>query len=353
MSLNRFNVFLTADFYDDQGQSKFSDIGLSQFTDQPQIQLSTFVEHRAEIAADQLAEAQGVIVLTPRVSRESLESSENVLAVGRFGVGYDTVDVEACTDADVVLFIAKGAVDRPVAEATVGWMIALTHHFRAKDQLVRSGQWDERTKFNGCELRDRTLGIIGMGGIGSEVVRLLNGFAMRPPIAFDPYCDPVVAGQLGVRLVELDELLQTADFVSLHCPLSDGTRDLIGEQQLALMKPDAYLLNTARGGIVNEDALYEALKQNKIAGAALDCFVDEPVTRPHRFGELENILLAPHSVAWTHEMFRDIGMASCQGMVDLSLGRVPHGVVNTSVLQRDSFRDKWRRLTGLEPAASV
>ena len=110
------------------------------------------------------------------------------------------------------------------------------------------------------------------------------------------------------------------------------------------MKPDAYLINTARGGIVDEDALFDALANQRIAGAALDCFAEEPVTRPHRFGELDNVLLAPHCIAWTDELFRDIGRAACQGMLDLSLGKRPRGVVNPEVFDRPGFREKWARL---------
>jgi phosphoglycerate dehydrogenase-like enzyme len=287
-----------------------------------------------------------VVVLTPTVSANSVSQADDLLAIARYGVGYDTVDVQACTDADVVLCISAGAVDRPVAEATVGWMIALTHHFRAKDQLVRTGGWNERTNFNGCELRDRTLGIVGLGGIGRKVVELLQTFGMCQPIAFDPLIDAATADNLGVRLVDLDTLMATADFVSVHCPLNEATRDLIGADQIRLMKPEAYLLNTARGGIVNEDALYDALKDRQIAGAAIDCFVGEPVTEPHRFGDLDNVLLAPHSIAWTFELFRDIGRTVCRAMVDLSLGKEPRGIVNHEVLQRDSFQQKWERLTG-------
>src|SRR5439155_3015029 len=152
------------------------------------------------------------------------------------------------------------------------------------------------------------------------------------------------AAKHGARFVNLDELLQKADFVSLHCPLNESTRGLIGARELALMKPEAYLLNTARGGIVDEDALYDALKNRRIAGAAIDCFAQEPVSAPHRFGELENVLLAPHSIAWTDELFRDIGRAACQVMVDLSLGTKPHGAVNPEVFDRAGFKEKWKRL---------
>jgi phosphoglycerate dehydrogenase-like enzyme len=336
---------LTADFYDDSGCPKFADLGLGVFQHQPHIQLTQLAENRREIGADQLANLQGVIVLAPRVTRQTLADSANLLAIGRFGVGYDSVDVDACTDHDVLAMIAAGAVDRSVAEATLGWMLALTHQMLAKDQLVRSGRWDERTRYMGCELRDRTLGVIGLGGIGRKLVSLLQGFEMRPPIAYDPFASPASVSQLGVRAVSLDELLATADFVSIHCPLNEQTRGLIGRQELQRMKPDAYLLNTARGGIVDEDALFEALQTRRIAGAALDCFEHEPLTEPHRFGTLDNVVLAPHSIAWTHEMFRDIGHTACQSMLDLSLGRTPHGVLNPVLFERESFRAKWARLT--------
>jgi phosphoglycerate dehydrogenase-like enzyme len=341
-----FRITLTRDFYGADGSPKFRNLGLEVFEGRPHIAVRAFAEHRPEIGPDQVGDAQGVIVLTPRVTRRSLADSQNLLAIGRFGVGYDSVDVDACTAADVVAFITAGAVDRSVAEATITWMLALTHHLRTKDQLVRTGQWDERTKYMGSELRDRTLGVIGFGGIGRALVELLRGFGMRTPLAFDPFVEVQAARELGVLMVGLDELLAQADFVSLHCPLNDQTRNLIGARELARLKPTAYLLNTARGGIVDEDALYEALKQRRLAGAAVDCFTTEPLSGPHRFGELDNVLLAPHCIAWTEEMFRDIGRAVCQGMLDLSLGQRPRGVLNPAVFERPGFREKWGRLTG-------
>ena len=341
-----FQIALTADFYHPDGQPKYADFGLSVFDDQPNIQLRQFAEHRPQIGADQFAGANGVIVLTPSVTRETVAAADDLLAIGRFGVGYDAVDVAACTAADVLVCITTGAVDRPVAEAVIGWMIGLTHHIRAKDRLVREGTWDERSRYMGCELRDRTLGVIGMGGIARKVLELLAGWGMQPPLAFDPYIDPAVAAKLGVRLVGLDELLRTSDFVSIHCPLTDSTRGLIGVRELALMKPDAYLINSARGGIVDEGALYDALKNGRLAGAALDCFAKEPVTVPSRFGDLENVLLAPHSIAWTNEMFRDIGRTACEGMVELAHKRKPRGVVNPEVFERVGFQKKWDRICG-------
>jgi phosphoglycerate dehydrogenase-like enzyme len=345
----KFVVTLTADFFDAEGTPKYRDLGLSVFDGQPQIERRTFAEHRPKIGPDQIDGVQGVIVLTPAVTAETVSRAENLLAIGRFGVGYDAVDVAACTAADVVVFITAGAVDRSVAEATVGWMMALAHHVRVKDRLVRNGQWNERSHYMGSELRDRTLGVVGLGGIARATIELLRGFGMKPPLAYDPVIDAATAAMLGVRLVALDELLREADFVSLHCPLNEHTRGLIGARELDAMKSTAYLINTARGGIVDEDALYLALKDCRIAGAAIDCFAQEPVTSPHRFGELENVLLAPHSIAWTNELFRDIGRAVCQGMLELSLGGKPKGVVNPEVFVRPGFQAKWRRLCGVGP----
>ncbi len=338
-----FNVALTADFYDSTGTAKYEDTGLSLLTEHAHIKQITFTEHRPQIGADQIGDAQGVIVLTPAVTAESVSKADNLLVMARFGVGYDSVDVKACSAADVLVTITTGAVDRPVAEATIGWMIALSHNLHIKDRLVRTGQWDERSKYMGRELRDRTLGVIGLGGIARKTIELLRGFGMKQPLAFDPFASKEVAASHDVRLVGLDELLGQADFVSIHCPLTGETRGLIGSRELALMKADSYLLNTARGGIVDEDALYDALKNHRIAGAALDCFAQEPVTAPSRFADLDNVLLAPHSIAWTGELFRDIGRASCQVMVDLSHGKAPRGVLNPELFARPSFQSKWKR----------
>src|SRR5205814_6932133 len=173
-----------------------------------------FKEHRKVIGADQLSNVNGVIVLTPAVTRETVSDAKDLLAVGRFGVGYDAVDVAACTDADVVAFITAGAVDRPVAEAVVGWMIGLTHHVLVKDRLVREGKWDDRSKYMGRELRDRTLGVIGLGGIAKKLLELLSGWGMNPPLAFDPFVTPDTAAKMRAKLVSLDELLSASDFVS-------------------------------------------------------------------------------------------------------------------------------------------
>jgi phosphoglycerate dehydrogenase-like enzyme len=347
-----FRIAWTADFFGPDGSPRYPDLGQAVFDGQAHVKCRAFAKHLQEITAEQVGDAQGVIVLTPAVTAASVWRSADLLAIGRFGVGFDAVDVRACTEADICVLIARGAVDRSVAEATLAWMLALTHHVRAKDALARTGRWEERSRYMGSELRERTLGVIGLGGIGQALVRLVAGLGMRPPLAFDPYADPSLAQAVGATLVELDELLRKADFVSIHCPLTETTRGLIGARELALMKPTAWLLNTARGGIVDEDALHAALARHRIAGAAVDVFAAEPVTSPPRLAELDNVLLAPHCIAWTGEMFRDIGRTVCRAMLDLSLGRRPGGIVNHEVFDRPSFQVKWRRLQ-CEPASAA
>lgn len=342
---NKFRVALTADLFDCEGNIKGIGTGLSVFAGQPHIECFTLEEDRPQIGADQLEGVQGVLVWAPSVQAETVSRSENLLAISRLGVGYDKVDVQACTEADVAVFITKGAVDRSMAEATVGWMLGLTHRVLIKDRLVRNGQWAESFNCIGQELRDRTFGSVGMGGIAREAIRLLSIFGMNRPLAFDPYLDASAGKDLGVDMVNLDDLMKRADFVSIHCPLTDQTRGLIGQRQLALMKPNAYLINTARGGIVDEDALYDVLKSKQIAGAAIDTFVGEPITAPHRFGQFDNVMLAPHAIGVTDELLRDLGDAASQAVLDLSLGRKPQrGIVNPEVFDRPGFQKKWERL---------
>lgn len=343
----KFSVKWTADFIQEDGSTKFPDIGKDVLDSEPRVSQSFFESHQPEIAPDQIGDARALVVLTPKVTRDSLSESENLLAVIRFGVGYDTVDVDACTDANVLLGITSGAVDRPVAEACVMWMMSLQHHLLAKDKLVREGRWDDRAGYMGGELRDRTLGVVGCGGIARELIRLLTPFGMNKPLAFDPFLSDEQASQIGVRKVELAELMEQADFVSVHCPLTPETKGLIGADELKSMKPEAFILNTARGGIIEEEALFNALESRTIAGAALDCFEDEPVTFPHRFGQLDNVLLAPHSIAWTNELFRDIGRTAGQRIIDLLDLKTPSGIVNRKVLEKPGFQEKWKRLVSL------
>ncbi len=339
-----FSLGFTADMIGPDGRVIFGNVADELLAGHPHIRAGWMQAHHPELGADQLRPFHAAVIGGANVTTQSLDDSADLLALARMGVGFDTVDIEACTDADVLVTITAGASDRPMAEAALTWMLALSHNLRIKDQLVRTGQWDQRTKYHGCELRERTVGIVGLGRIGLQLVKLLQGFGMNPPIAFDPVVDPAQAQAHGVKLVELDELMAHADFVTIHCPLTPQTHGLIGSDQIAQMKPTAYLINAARGGIVDEVALYDAIKGNCIAGAALDCFAEEPLPAPHPLCEFDNVILAPHCIGWTHELYRDMATSACQGIIDLSQGKAPHGMVNPQVLERPGFISKWQRL---------
>ena len=339
-----FKVGLTRDFLAPDGKCVYKDIGLSVLDAGESVQYRFLNRHETTITPDMLDDLDAVISLTPKYTAASLERSERLVAIVRFGVGYDMVDVKACTDADVLLCITAGAVNHSVAEAIIAWMLALNHRVFEKDRLVREGRWAERMHFMGGELRGRTLGIVGLGGIGERLVDLLKNFGMNQPLAFDPYVSPERAATLRVRLVPLEQLMRGSDFISVNCPLTEQTRDLIGRDQIASMRPTAFLINTARGGIVNEGALLKALNEKRIAGAAVDVYATEPAGVEHPFTGLDNVILAPHCIAWTDELFSEIGTMAARTVLTIAGGRVPvSGVVNGDVLERPGFQQKLAR----------
>ena len=202
-------------------------------------------------------------------------------------------------------------------------------------------RWDDRYNYMGAELRDRTVGIVGLGRIGRRTLELLATFGMKQPVAYHPRMGEAAMAALGVKKVDLTTLMGTADFVIISTSLNDSSRGMIGEEQLALMKPDAYLINTARGAVVAEQALYECLKDQRIAGACLDVFTAEPIdeTVP-RFIELENVILTPHANSITDECVRDMGRQALGAILDVADGKKPETLVNPEVWERAGFQEK-------------
>lgn len=338
-----FDVCITRDALDSDGKLVF-DIGLGLLDAQPHIRYTFMPEFEREATSAQLRDYDGALWLIPKVTRASLAGVERLAAIARLGVGYDMVDLDACTEADVAVFIASGAVNRPVAEAIVTFMLTLGHKVMLKDRLVREGRWQEKVRHNGGELRNRTVGSIGFGGIGSELQRLLQGFGIARFLVFDPYISAERAQAAGVELVDLPSLMAASDYVTVNCPLTPETRGLVDAAALAYMRPTAYLINTARGGIVDEAALYDALAAGRIAGAALDVFAEEPPPVDHPLFTLDNLVVAPHAIAWTDELFRDLGQMACGGLIRLSRGELPDHIVNRAVVERPGFQAKLNRL---------
>lgn len=338
-----FRVSFSADFLDEQGRLAFPDIGLSLFDSIPKLTYRILPEYRPEYTPDQLQDCDVLVSLKPRITAASLEGVDRLCAVGRCGVGYDNVDLKSCTEHDIAVYITPPGVVRPVAEAIVLYILALSHNLVTKDRLVRRGKWVESTRRLGREPRDRVIGTIGLGNIGSEVIRLLGPFGVERFLAFDPYVSEEHAHKLGVTLVSLDELLTDSDYVLVNCPLTDETRGLIGDRELSLIKPESVLINTARGPIVQQQPLIRALQAGRIRGAALDVFEREPVEPDSPLLEMDNVILSSHSIAWTEELFRDMGRIDCEGALAIRRGERPPFVVNREVLARPGFLKKLER----------
>jgi phosphoglycerate dehydrogenase-like enzyme len=338
-----FRVGLSADFCDEQGQLIFPDIGLSTFAGVPRLSHEFLPEYQAEYSPLQLKDYDVLISLKPKVTAQSLRGVTRLCAIGRCGVGYDNVDLDACTELGIAVYITPGGVVRPVAEAILLFVLALSHRLTVKDRMVRQGRWAESTRSLGREPRDRVVGTIGMGNIAAEAVRLLRTLDVARFVAFDPFANPAKAKELGVELVSLEELLRVSDYVLINCPLTAETRGLIGPPQFAQMKRDAVLINTARGPIVDESALISALQSGQIAGAALDVFEKEPLSSDSPLTHMDNVILSSHSIAWTEELFRDMGRIDCQGALAIYHGDVPNHVVNPEVLTHPLFLEKLAR----------
>jgi phosphoglycerate dehydrogenase-like enzyme len=345
-----FRIGFSADFLREDGSLAFPDIGLSLLDSVRGVEYDILREYRAEYVPEQLSSYDVLISLKPRISACSLEGVTRLCAIGRCGVGYDNVDLGACTEQGIAVYITPGGVVRPVAESIMLLVLALSHRLLHKDRMVRQGRWAESTHRLGREPRDRVIGTIGLGNIASEAVRLLCILDVRRFVAFDPYASPQHAAQLGVELVSLDELLRDSDYVLVNCPLNAETRGLLGAEQFARMKSDAVLINTARGPVINEAALIEALQSGQIAGAALDVFEKEPLSADSPLISMDNVILTSHSVAWTEELFRDMGRIDCEGALATYRGEIPKNVVNPQVLQNPRFVEKLARLKAAHAA---
>jgi len=293
----------------------------------------------APLTAETLDDFDAIFALGFKMTRESVRDLKRLTLVARWGVGYDMIDVDALTEADIALAITPNAVKRPVAEAILTLIFALVKNLREQDRIIREGKWRGDLSALGGTLEGKTLGSIGCGNIAREMFRLSASLGFARFMAYDPFVND--AGP-GIDLVSLDEVLR-ADFVTVNTLLNAQTRGLIGERELRLMKTTAYLINTSRGPIVDQAALTQALRQRRIAGAGLDVFESEPVPRDEPLLALDNVVLAPHCLAWTTELARDNGLEACDHILSVFRGEVPEGVVNRDVLERPGFRAKLQR----------
>jgi D-3-phosphoglycerate dehydrogenase len=270
----------------------------------------------------------------------------HLLAVSSTGSGYDVVDVDACTSAGIVVCNQAGANRRAVAEHAIGFMISLSKKIAFADRAQRVRAL-ERFEIAGNDIGEKTVGIVGLGHIGSYVARLCNAFGMNV-LAYDPYLEASTIGARGATKVGFDELLDRADFVSVHCPRTPETLGMFGAPEFARMKPTAFFINTARGGIHDEAALADALRSRAIAGAGLDVFVEEPPPAAHPLLAFDNVIVTPHTAGLTVEALHNLAHGAAKQWVDIFAGKVPPRLVNPKAWPR--YRERFAAEFSFAPA---
>ena len=343
MSAQRFRVGLTRDLLNRNGEPSFGREVLGLLDAAEGIEWEWIPETMTEITPDVAARYDGIHLSGPRLTRASIARDDcRLKIVARHGVGYDSVDVPACTERGIIVTNAPLGVRRPVAVMAVTFILALSQRLMFKQQLAREHRWSERQENLGDGLVGRTLGIVGAGSIGRETLRMAQPFNLDLLIN-DPYVDPAELQFAGGRIVALDELLAGSDYVVIACLLNDETRHLINARALKLMKPTAYLINVARGPIVDEKALIEALRSNTIAGAALDVFEQEPPARDNPLLTMDNVIVTPHSLCWTDQCFAGLGGSAIQSIVDVAERKAPRYVVDRRVLDHPDFQNWLQR----------
>ena len=278
-----------------------------------------------------LPDYEGLVVRSEtKVTAEVLAAGARLRAIGRAGVGVDNIDVAAATARGIIVMNAPDGNTMTTAEHTLALLLALARRVPQAHASLRAGLW-ERKKFVGVELRGKTLGVVGLGRIGRVVAHRALAFGMKV-IAHDPFIAPAQAQEFEFELLALAEVCARADFLTIHTPLTNETRGIIGARELAQMKPDARVINCARGGLVDEHALYDALKERRIAGAALDVFEQEPPPTDHPLLQLDEVITTPHLGASTHEAQEVVALTVAEQMRDYFLTGAPRGAVNAPVL---------------------
>eukprot|EP00039_Didymoeca_costata_P021084 m.343357 g.343357 ORF g.343357 m.343357 type:complete len:645 (-) comp22718_c0_seq1:1458-3392(-) len=334
---------------------KFSSVDLSPLETNPDVELEVVEVKDGRIPAESVVDIDALILLAAKFDKESIPASESqrLRLIARFGVGYDSVDVGACSERGIAVTITPDGVRRPVATSILTFILALSTKLITKNRLGRLGAegFEKRAGAMGEGLVGKTLGSLGMGNIGAEMFRLCAPLGMKF-VAYDPYADKTSASQLGVELLEEKEsVFKQSDFLAINCPLLPATKHIVNAESLSLMKPTAYVINTSRGGTVDQKALVAALKGNIIAGAALDVFDPEPpATDDELFSLGEKVITTPHSICWTDECFHGIGKSAIEACLALLQGNIPTTLVDRSVVKNQQFQDALVAFNSLNSA---
>ena len=303
----------------------------------------------AQAHAYQIGATRDELALPFHGTADLLARTPNLLVVSSNGAGFDTVDVAACTEAGVLVVNQSGGNKEGVAEHVLGLMLALSKRIGETDRFMRAHPGISRTAFMGHDILGRTVGIVGLGNVGTRVAELCRGLFRMRVLAYDPYLTEAEITARGAEKVTLDTLLRESHFVSINCPRNKETLGMIGAAQYALMRPDAYFITTARGGIHDEAALAEALAARSIAGAGLDVWAKEPPEPDHPLLRFDNVLVSPHTAGVTHESRREMGRYAAEQMLAVLDGKRPPRLINPEVWA--AYRDRFARIRGFAPAA--
>ncbi len=341
--MSRFRVALSADFKKPDGSLAYPMFDLDPLTDDPDIDVEFVAPVDGRMTSQSLAGFDALILLAAAFDKNSIPDTGCLSLVARFGVGYDNVDVEACSKAGIGVVITPDGVRRPVAVTIVTFLLALAGRLFDKDKLTRQGAagFAKRPDYMGTGLVGRVLGSVGIGNIGAEMFRMCAPFDMKF-IAHDPWVDPALASSLGVELVSLEALFAQSDFLTVNVPLMPETHHLINGERLSKMKPTAYLINTSRGPVVDQPALVEALKNGVIAGAGLDVFDPEPPSVDDPILHLDNVIATPHALCWTDQCFAGIGASDVEQVRKVKQGELPPHLVNRELADSAQFRDRLK-----------
>jgi D-3-phosphoglycerate dehydrogenase / 2-oxoglutarate reductase len=301
-----------------------------------------------EAHAYQIGAARDEIAPHFHVHAELLKRAPNLLVVSSNGAGFDPVDVEACTKAGVLVLNQSGGNAQSVAEHALGMLLTLSKRIIEADRALRRDRDVNRNALMGTEVQGRTIGIVGIGNVGRRIAELCKGLLGMKVLAYDPYLSASEIAARGGEKVELDELLRRSDYVSINCPLTKESRNMISAREFALMKPHAFFITTARGFIHDEAALLEALREKRIAGAGLDVWSKEPPPAEHPLLQLDNVLASPHTAGVTHEARQNMGRIAAEQLLDALDGKRPPRIINPEVWPH--YSERFARTFGVKPA---
>ena len=349
MSVNNKRVFyvkyLAHQIYADILQAR-SDVRLDRLENESTDEIAAPVLAAAHVY--QIGAARDELAPHFHAGRDLLRRAPNLLIVSSNGAGFDPVDVEACTEAGVVVVNQSGGNANSVAEHALGMLLTLSKRIMESDRVLRRDANVNRNALMGTEAQGKTVGIVGLGNVGRRIAELCKGLLRMNVLAYDPYLSATEMAARGGEKVELDALLRRSDYVSISCPLTKDNRGMIGAPQFALMQPHAYFITTARGFIHDETALADALRNKQIAGAGLDVWAKEPPPADHPLLQFDNVLASPHTAGVTKEARENMGRIAAEQVLDALDGKRPPRIINPEVWP--AYVKRFERAFGFAPA---